>query len=419
MSMTVVTPGQARTRKRRQPNFPMAGRMKPFGLYPQMITPVLPGETLNEYEVKSRTISLPVRHPLFGAWLERWLVYVKITDIDPELSNMFLSTSYPTTGFTAAASEPRYFVKAGQIDWARHCMEAIWNGFFADESERGGTIPKIDGVPLRGRKHVDWTHNLMFTPAGVTAADLPSNPDGQLTGLQMMALAGMSELTYEKYLAQYNVAPKDLQSLKGLPEILNYWASWAVPTNTIDPSTGGPSSCWAWGDTVKAEKPRRFTEPGFLVLVSCVTPKMFSEAIDASRVGDMWGFADFFPSYNLDDPAAGIVEIDGDNPTFSTAFGGAAQKLLVDHRDLLTHGEVFVNHAWNDGPYYIPRITSQTLSGGAADEQTVRGKYPALADVNNLFMENTLGSPSETRRACYYEGIARADIAGHLKDTTL
>ena len=91
MSMRVVTPGETRTRVQRQPNFPIAGSLKPYGLYPAMATPVLPGETLLDFEMKRRMLSMPVRHPLVGAWLETWLVYVKLTDIDPALAEMFVS----------------------------------------------------------------------------------------------------------------------------------------------------------------------------------------------------------------------------------------------------------------------------------------------------------------------------------------
>lgn len=416
--MSIVQPGEARQRVIRNPNFPMAGRMKPYGLYPQMITPVLPGETLMEMDLKQRVISMPVRHPLFGAWLERWLVYVKLTDIDPSLAEMFVSTNMATTGFTAGASNARYFSKSGQIDWMGLCMKRIWETYFADESEMDGPMPTIDGVPMRGRKHVDWAHNLMFTPEDLDPTQLPSNVEGQLTGMQIMAMAGMTELTYEKYLQQYSVSAKDAASLRGNPEILRYVPSWTTPTNAIDPATGAPSSAWAWGDTVKAEKPVRFNEPGFLVLVASIAPKMFSDAMDASRVGSMWGFQDWFPSYNLSDPAAGIIEIDADDRSFKTSFGAAASKLLVDHRDLLSRGEVFVNHAWDDGPYYIPRITSQTAVGNPA-LQTLRGKYPSLDDINNLFFENTLQSPQEKRRCAFYEGICSMTIRGHVKDTTL
>jgi len=421
MSMRVVTPGETRTRVQRQPNFPIAGSLKPYGLYPAMATPVLPGETLLDFEMKRRMLSMPVRHPLVGAWLETWLVYVKLTDIDPALAEMFVSQDMPTTGYTASAANARYFTKAGQIDWIGLCMASIWDAYFADASEIGGTRPTIDGVLMRGRKNVDWAHNLMFTPDGMTAADLPSNPEAQLTGMQMMALAGMSELTYEKYLAQYSVSQKETADLQGKPEILRYVPSWTVPTNSIDPASGAPSSAWAWSDAFKAEKPMRFPEPGFLILVQSVTPKMFSDAFDATRLGGMWGFADWFPSYNLSDPAAGIVEINADDPAFLAAFGAAADGgLLVDHRDLLTRGEAFVNHGWDAGPYRIPRISTQRVTAGDATPlQRLRGKYPSLDDVNALFVEHTATTPDDKRRCCYYEGICSATIRGHVKDTTL
>lgn len=419
MSMQVVTPGETRTRVSRQPNFPLTGRMKPYGLYPFMAHPVLPGETLMDFEAKQRVLSMPVRHPLFGAWFERWLVYVKLTDLDPALAEMFVSLNMATTGYTATVDNPRTFTKAGQIDWIGMCMRRIWEVYFADESEVGGTMPTIDGVPMCGRKHVDWAQNLMFTPEGITPEDLPSNPEGQLTGMQMMALAGMSELSYEKYIQQYGVSQRDAVAVSGNPQILRYTMSWTVPTNAIDPVSGAPSSAWAWSDPFKSEKNFRFNEPGFVLMIGAIRPKMFSDAMVASRIGNMWGFADWFPSYNLSDPAAGIVEIDGDDPAFRADFGAGTDKLLVDHRDLLSRGEVFVNHGWDDGPYYIPRITSQTAGGGTAPLQTLRGKYPALADVNNLFHENTAETPDEKRRCCYYEGIGQLSIRGHVKDTTL
>ena len=65
MSLSIVTPGETRTRVSRSPNFPLAGTMKPYGLYPAMITPVLPGETLTEFEIKRRVLSMP---PASACW---------------------------------------------------------------------------------------------------------------------------------------------------------------------------------------------------------------------------------------------------------------------------------------------------------------------------------------------------------------
>lgn len=416
--LRVVQTGETRTRVTRKPTFPIFGKVKPFGLYPVMCTPVLPAETLQEFEMKARHISMPIRNPLVGAWLEQWLVYVKLTDIDHALAQMFISNDHPTTGFTASASSDRYFTRAGQIDYIRMATETVWKSYFADDGE---VMQTIDGVPLIRRGNVDWTQNLMFTPDDLVVDDLPSNPEGQLTGIQIMALAGMSEITYEKYLQQYGVSQAATASMEHKPEILRYSRSWVTPVNQIDPATGAPSSAWAWSGTLKNEKPKRFEEPGFLVLLQAVRPKMFSDALRYSVCGNLWGFADFFPAYNLTDPAAGIKEIMSDDPAFLDAFGPdaeSAESILYDHRDILNHGEQFIN-SYGDNPYHVPLITTQRVTSGDNAHQLMRGLYPSLTDVNNLFATSALETPVESGRCVYYEGICEATIRGHVRDTTL
>lgn len=420
MSMRIVTPGETRTRVRRNPNFPLAGTFKPFGLYPVMAHPVLPGETLEAFRMKRRVIGMPIRHPLFGCWLETWLVYVKLTDIDHALAEMFISTEMATTGFTASASNDRTFVRAGQVDYIGLALRKVWDWFFADESEKGSAPPTIDGVPKVKRRAYDWTHNLMFTPDDLQVDDLPSNPEGQLTGVDLMTMMGMSEITYAKYLQQYSVSAKSAAAVMSAPEILRYVQSWTTPVNQIDPSSGAPSSAWAWSDDVTAEKPKRFDEPGFLIVLQSARPKMLTDATRYSFIGNMWGFADFFPAYNLTDPAAGIKEILTDDPAFLDAFGpdgGSALSLLYDHRDILSRGEQFVND-WG-GPYRLPTLTTQRAPTDTTPVQTLRGLYPSESDINSLWTEATAEVPNDARRRFYYEGICDLSIRGHVKDTTL
>lgn len=418
MTLTVVQPGETRTRARRTPNFPIAGKMVPFGLYPTHIHPVLPGETMNSWECKWRVIGMPVKNPLFGAWLETWLVYVKLTDIDHALAKMFITNNMATSGFTAAGSSKRYFTKAGQIDYIRLATERVWHEYFANEGEN---LRTIDGVPQAKRADYNWTHNLMFKPEGLVEDELPSNANGQLTGLDIMTLAGMSELTYEKYLEQYGVSSAAAQRVAGRPEILRYARSWTQPTNNIDPVSGAPSSCWAWSDHLKADKPRRFDEPGFIIALSCIRPKMLSAAFDASFVGELWGFADFFPAYNLTDPAAGIKVIKSDSPVFpATGFGPATPvDLIYDHRDLLSHGEPFLNSNQAELPYPVP-LLSTTSHNALSTDEVMRGNYPIQADIDAMFVHGSGTTDADKARRCvYYEGIASMEIMGHVKDTTL
>lgn len=409
--LQIVTPGQTRTRKRREPQFPLAGTMKPYGLYPLFASPVLPGETLSSAELKYRVISMPIRHPLVGAWLETWLVYVSLTDIDNGLAEMFIKEDVATTGFTAPAERPRFFTPSGKIDYLKLATDRVISAYFRDEGETGDR--RIDTVPLLRRANWDWAQNLMFRPDELDPSLLPSAlpEDGTYTPLEIMRMAGMSEITYERYLTQYGVSKKQAMKEAREPEILRYTRSWTLPTNTIDPGTGRPSSAWAWSETLKAEKAKRFDEPGFLIWFGAIKPKLYDKSFSGSLISSLWGFADWFPVYNLDDPAGGIKELEAGFVTNSSG-----ETLLYDHRDLLSHGEAFVNN-W-DGPYRLPQMAARNITSESLSVQDVRHHYPTEADINALFSESDQETPDPKRQTVYYEGIGSLQITGHVVDTT-
>lgn len=416
--LSITQPGMTRTRKKRSPQFPIAGTMRPFGLYPMWATVVLPGETLNMAEMKYRMISMPVKHPLAGAWFETWTVYCSLTDLDENFAQMFISEDVSPTAYQAAADQPRYFTKAGQIQYIKLAMDRVVEHYFRDEEEPAGSVVKtIDGVHMAKRQSMDWAQNLMFKPTAMDAAYLPSAlpEDGTLTPLEIMRLSGMSEITYEKYLQQYGVAQKEMAKVTKVPEILRYTRDWTTPANTIEPTTGRPSSAWAWSSTIKSEKPKRFDEPGFVLTFGCVRPKMFDPTLRASMIGELWGFADFFPVYNLEDPAAGLKLIQTSNHKVLNVNVSTTDPLLYDHRDLLSHGEGFVNN-WS-GPYDLPSVTSRNLADGVV-YPALRGQYPSAADIDNLFVESEAGTPDPSKMLLYYEGIVGAEITGHVVDTT-
>lgn len=403
----VMTLGQARTRAKRTPNFPIAGIMKPFGLYPIMCHPVLPGETLHSARTKWRVLSKPIKHPLAGAWLESWLVYVKFTDIDRALGDMFVSDSYSTTGWTAAADAPRYFTKNGQINWIKNCTKRFHEAYFIHENE---TAKTIDGVYQTKLNAKSWMANLMFRPNEV-AVDTSDTFDQQtqLSAFQMMQLMSMTELTYESYLKQFGVA--SVRTGIGEPEILRYTRSWQTPVNTVEPTTGVPSSAWVWSDDMEMAKDKRFDEPGFVLMFASIRPKMFLKYQAASIVGNLWGFTDWFPIYNSQDPNAAVRVIMSGDAVFDAAANGAeaSDELWYDHNDVLNHGEQFVNAVWSDHPYVLPQATVPNLLAAATPED-MRGEYATAADVDALFVG------SGANAFCFYEGITMFNISGHARD---
>jgi hypothetical protein len=401
-NISVVRPGQTRQRISRNPNFPVAGICKPFGLYPVFVHPVLPGETMEYFKSKIRMISKPVKHPLAGAWLESWLVYVKFTDLDRSLGDMFISDTYSTVGHTAAANNDRMFVRTGQIDWVKKCVDRIAQAYFTHKNE---ALRMIDGVPQTKLNIASWYQNCIFEEAAVALGANVATVEGQITAYEMMRQMQMSEITYEKYLQQYGV--QSIQTGIGEPEILRYARSWTQPVNTVEPTTGAPSSAWVWSDEIVSEKPKRFQEPGFIIMLQAVRPKMYAKNIQSSMVGTLWGFSDWFPAYNLEEPSAGAKKIVGADAVVT----GQTASVIYDHRDLLVHGEQFINSPTQ--PFALPYATVPEMLVATANEENLRGEYCSLGDVDGLFVSAIAGD-----KFCYYEGIASLRINGHIVDFT-
>ena len=353
---------------------------------------------------KSRMLSLPVKHPLAGAWLENWLVYVKFTDLDRELGQSFISDDVSTSGYVAAADQPRHFTGAGQIDWIKKCVERVHKAYFVHENE---TPRFIDGVPQVKLNNVSWYQNCVFEAAAeaVPTADA-DELYAHLQGWQMLQQMQMTELTYEKYLETYGV--RSIAENKGDPEILRFARSWTQPVNTVEPTTGAPSSAFVWSDQITMDKAKRFDEPGFILMLTAVRPKMFQANLGHSMVGNLWGFSDWYPSYNMQDPTAGVKKLLKDDHVFAAALDDSGgETILYDHRDLLMHGEQFIND--DAHPYSLPMSTGlQTATG--SEPEDLRGEYCKESDIAPLF--------TGTDPRCYYEGMAHCTISGHVWDST-
>lgn len=405
MAIHIVQPGETRTRVTRSPNMPVAGTLMPMGLYPLNFTMVLPGETLKGMSTKLRLISRPVKHPLAGCWYEGWMFYIKLTDMDRSLGEMFISDDVDPTPHLAAADRPKFFTKLGQVDWIKKCYDRVIESYFVHQDE---TAPTIDGVAMAKLQNLWWGQNLQFQDLTGGATPTPDTA-GPIDAYEMARIMGMTEISYEQYLKQYGV-----QSVKteiGKPEILRYWRSWTQPTNTIDPATGAPSSAWTWSEDIKAEKDIYFREPGFLLMMQAVRPKFYLPQVTASLAGEMWGFSDFFPAYNLDDPAYAVKGFMPSNKIMSGVGGADTKPLWVDRSDFLSHGEQFVND-WTDGPR-LPRASGISFAASATKAQ-LRGEYPTVADVQDLFTAKATRNDT----IVYYEGISSLRIAGHIKDQT-
>lgn len=398
-------------RSNRGPNFPVAGVMKPYGLYPFYAHPVLPGETCQSITSRLTVVGQPVKNPLSGAWLEAWYFYVKLTDIDKDLGQAFLNDGESSAAYLAGSDMVRFFTKSGQINWIKMCYDKIIEAHFTDE---GHTVPTIDTVSMMQLNNRSWYNNLIFEPADVAVDVTDARQTYEaLNQWQMLQQMQMTELTYEDYLETYGVKPSI--TTQGEPEILRYHRKWSRPTNVINPADGSPASSYYYSEDIKLDKAKRFIEPGFIIGVIGVRPKMFQSSIrHSSLIGELWGFTDWYPSYTLDDPTAAVRELESSarDRLFEsgkhTASSTAA--MIYDHRDLLTHGEQFINAADTDLPYPLPMSSGLDVSDGG-DSLDTKGIYPTSTDVDNLFVGTAVNE-----KFIAYEGMVSCTVTGHVKD---
>ncbi len=163
---------------------------------------------------------------------------------------------------------------------------------------------------------------------------------------------------------------------------------------------------------MKLDKDKRFNEPGFIIQLACVRPKMYNKYIKHTMIGKMWGFSDWYPAYALTNPQAGIKKLTTLDALFDPLWNGAegSAGLLYDVRDLLSHGEQFVNDTAPAHP--LPMHTG--MSGlAASDPALMRGEYCDDQAIQDLFVGTSASSEK-----CVYEGITSLTIAGHVTDTT-
>lgn len=382
-----------RARRARRPQHKFTLQQTPWVIQPFLLAPVLPGETLKNLMVQSRVVSDPVVSRLHGWWLEYYFFYVKITDVDDRdtLQQMFVDPNTSISTLYEATSAPYYHV-GGTPNYAKMCLKCVVEHYFRDEAEAWdvATIP-VGGVnmPVASVGDLGWTDSLMGR-SDYTSLDINVDADGDSTITarevdQQLALwavlrqNGVTTLDYESYLASMGVnVPRDVPHR---PELLRYVREWQYPVNTVNPTNGTPTSALSWSIAERADKNRYFSEPGWIFGVTVARPKVYRGNQAGSAADYMRGTMSWLPMLAKTNPEVSMVFLDGAATGAESLIGGAAEDYVWDVKDLLIHGDQFLNVA--PGPTVAPEVQLP-----ASDMSHV---YPAEADVDPLFVTGETG----------------------------
>lgn len=401
----VIAEAAQSARKSRAPLHPHLIEHRPWQIQPFMIAPVLPGETLKNLNLQSRVISDPLAAGagnLLPWWADHYFYYVKARQLGDTVRTAFEAMMIDGTPLGIVDPPDAATYHPGKsINWTKRCLEFIvQRGGFRDDGEP--VDPRVDGLPVAAahRHGQSWLDSLqpdVPLPADQEPLQNPHDPDvlaeyqAQYDRMRQMRFIDM---TFEDYLEQQGVSLPQ-QGLLDRPELLRLSSEWGYPANTVEPTTGLPSGAFATSVNLSSDKSRFFTEPGFIVGVTVVRPKIFlgNQAGSAIQLLDQ-PFA-FLPRIMEDQPHISIKKFEGGADAVATGpLRNQTIGYWIDIGDLYRYGDQFVRFA------------------------DAKGFRPALPDAagnyrfaTSAMMDAVFSAPAANK--IRQDGVTRLAILGH------
>jgi len=425
-------------------------RYRPYQIVPMMIAPVLPGESMTNalWQALCQT-DMPANSQV-GWWKEEWLFYVKLRDLNDReaLETMVINPSFDRTALNddTARTYSYHFGKgagasdSGYIDWTSKCLQRVVECYFR-EGDEAWNIATLDSLPIAGIPQETAIDSLMldteFTTDDIELLDISAGTtwigsDDKLkmselqAAMQQWAIlqaGGLSEATFEDYLAQFGVKLPGEELHR--PECIRYHKSWQLPMGS-----GGQGATAAaaaattpitdsgrvkWRTALRADKKRFFKEPGFIFGVVCVRPKTYLQKQTGAIAHSMVDAFSWLPRIMDTDPIYSVRKFAaGCGP-----FQASNADYRLDIRDLLIYGDQFINYDISSfsagGAPYMALPVTNTLQKRFPFTGAVSG---AQTEIDQLFIDYTNAViPGE--KLIREDGVVALHIQGMQRDTTL
>lgn len=418
-------------RRMRKPQHAFHIRSRAFQIQPIMIAPVLAGETLKNLLFQSRVVSDPVKNPLIGWWQEYYFFYTKLSDLDwfagnstdlvgdnpgPYVKMLLGDPDWSPSGYEDGTGATWLYTVAASQRFNQNILDKITVEYFRDDLSDGGTSssPLLDDIPLAMLNNtgvhdslvLNDNYNLVDPDVNVdllgdaTDHDLRIKEiDDALNRWKLAKVNGLTDATFEDYLASFGIgSPKAEKPHRS--ELIRYSRTWQYPSNTVEPTTGVPSSALSWSVQERADKDRFFREPGFITGYSVTRPKVYLSKQSAHIAGFLDRAEDWMPAWLWGQPNTSMKKYAQGTGPF--AILSDADGYWVDMRDLYMHGDQYVNFALTE------------TDAGLVAVPTAAGvkKFPVDADIDGLFV-----TPA-TKQFIRQDGVVNLTIASTLRDTT-
>ena len=366
----------------------------PWAITPFMIAPVIPGETMRSAMLQARAVSSPIKNDLIGWWLEHYIFYVKLRDLNEreDLTEMFTNPDWvktPVQDNTAAAHY--YHNGRNRINYPKMCLRRVVEEYFRDEGE-AWNIATYGGLPLAKVNYSGVFDSIMSQDDYQVPGDIDVDIDNDGTTTageveeamrqwELLRSMNLTEATYEDFIRSFGVRSKVAEAVDPhRPELIRFEKAWTYPANTVEVS--GIRSVASWSQTLRADKDRYFAEPGFIFGVTVARPKVYLTNQTAAGVQLLDHIQTWLPAALRPDPLTSLVHVpDGTGPVGTDPVG-----YFVDIRDLYLHGDQWVNHSVYANGIALPRVTNfDTEYAATAD---ITGLFPGATDADRVVRQD-------------------------------
>lgn len=391
----------AKGRRARHPQHKFNLKTLPYQIQPFMVAPVLPGETVQNILLQTRVVSDPLspKMKLIGWWAEYYFFYFKHRDIDAAyrttIENLLL---VPGTSLAAlaTAADPLYFHNGNGVNWVKWAMIAIIKEYFRDEGEDWFTpylVPAVGGLPIAriyGKGQNDAIDKLTMNdeyvsrgvsvdPGGTGAATVE---DLNYAYQQWAALkdAGLMAMDYQDFMATYGSQVREAEVSVNLhrPELIRHIREWSYPTNTVEATTGVPSTAVTWSIADRSDKKVFCSEPGFIVGLTVKRPKIYMSGQGGAIANGMTNVRNWIPAILQGQSDISHINFGVSDGPFDDRFP-AESGYWLDLRDLFEYGDQFFNYTPAVGEPGFLGLPSATGARRYATETEIAAMFLTLA----------------------------------------
>jgi hypothetical protein len=320
-----------------------------------------------------------------GWWLEYYFFYVPFRQM-PNATNLVAMFVDPTVTLSPTAASGLTYYNGMGFDYVAQCLQVVTQEWFRREGEVWSASVIRAGRPAASVNIDSLIDSLIDTTLLPDGGAIAGNVDDLDRARMVLEYRRMLKemgsdggaIDYEEVIASYGASIRKAVS-RDRPELIRYLREWTYPTNTVEPTTGVPTTAASWAIADRATKARTFNEPGFIFGVQCVRPKVYFT--NQTGVGSvMLDRAQRWLPPNMDEVGMerSLAEFATNDGPYGKAAGGLTNGYWLDVRDLFNYGDQYLDPAvagsWgNFNPVALPTVGANT-------------RYGTLAMANNLLV---------------------------------